>query len=90
MRNTHLKQARKTTTTWTSVYETNVNGKPEFALVKEEQTEEWAYEVNKTTITVGKTTKTRYSIDRWELENRIDETATEEEDRIDQYGDLPF
>jgi hypothetical protein len=39
---------------------------------------------------VGKTTKTRYSIDRRELENRIDETATEEEDRLDEYGDLPF
>jgi len=89
-RNMHLAQARKTTTTRTSLYETEVNGKPERAKVTEEQTEEGAYEVNKTTITVGKTTKTRYTIDRRELENRIDETATEEEDRLDEYGDLPF
>lgn len=89
-RKTELRQARKTTTTWISLYETEVNGKPERAKVTEEQTEEGAYEVNKTTITVGKTTKTWYSIDRRELENRIDETATEEEDRLDEYGDLPF
>lgn len=89
-RKTELRQARKTTTTWISLYETEVNGKPERAKVTEEQTEEGAYEVNKTTITVGKTTKTWYTIDRRELENRIDETATEEEDRLDEYGDLPF
>ena len=56
----------------------------------EEQTEENGHEINTTTITVGKTRKKRYTIDRRELENRIDETATEEEDRLDQYGDLPF
>jgi hypothetical protein len=39
-RNMHLAQARKTTTTWTSLYETEVNGKPERAKVTEEQTEE--------------------------------------------------
>ena len=87
---TLLQEAKKTITRRENVYETEVNGKPEFATVVEEQTEEGAYEVNKTTITVGKTTKTWYTIDRRELENRIDETATEEEDRLDQYGDLPF
>ena len=90
MRNTHLKQARKAQTTWTSLYETEVNGHPEFAKVTEEQTKENGHEINKTTITVGKTTKTWYTIDRWELDMRIDETATEEEDRLDKYGDLPF
>jgi hypothetical protein len=39
-RKTELRQARKTITTWTSLYETEVNGKPERAKVTEEQTEE--------------------------------------------------
>ena len=89
-RQTELKQPRKATTTRTSLYETEVNGKPEFARVTEEQLKEGGHEINKTTITVGKTTKTRYTIDRRQVESWIDETATEEEDRIDQYGDLPF
>lgn len=84
------REAKKTITRWENTFETEVNGKPEFATVVEEQTEENGHEINKTTITVGKTTKTRYTIDRRELDLRIDETATAEEDRIDQYGDLPF
>jgi hypothetical protein len=84
------REAKKTITRWENTFETEVNGKLEFATVVEEQTEENGHEINKTTITVGKTTKTRYTIDRRELETRIDETATEEEDRLDQYGDLPF
>jgi hypothetical protein len=86
----NLNKQRKRTTTREVTYTTEVNGEPTPAYIKEEQTEEDGYERNKTTITVGKTTKTRYTIDRRELENRIDETATEEEDRIEQYGDLPF
>jgi hypothetical protein len=87
---TLLKEAKKTITRRENIYETEVNGKPEFATVVEEQTEENGHEINTTTITVGKTRKKRYTIDRRELETRIDETATEEEDRLDQYGDLPF
>jgi hypothetical protein len=78
----NMKNQRKRTTTRTITYETEVNGRPMPAEVVETQTEEDGYERNKTTITVGKTTKTRYTIDRRELENRIDETATAEEDRI--------
>ena len=84
------REAKKTITRWENTFETEVNGEPTLALVIEEQTEEQGHEINKTTIMVGMTTKTRYSIDRRELDSRIDETATEEEDRIAQYGDLPF
>lgn len=42
-------------------------------------------ESNKDKEVIRKTTKTRYTIDRRELESRIDETATEEEDRLDRY-----
>lgn len=84
------REAKKTITRWENTFETEVNGEPTLATVVEEQTEENGYEINKTTITVGKTTKTRYTIDRRELDLRIDETATAEEDRLDQYGDLPF
>lgn len=92
MANRHLDILKKgkTTTTRTTTYETEVNGRPTSADVVETQTEENGHEINKTTITVGKTTKTRYTIDRRELENRINETATAEEDRLDQYRDLPF
>jgi len=84
------RESKKTITRWENTFETEVNGESTLATVVEEQTEESGHEINKTTITVGKTTKTRYTIDRRELDNRIDETATEEEDRIDKYGDLPF
>lgn len=84
------REAKKTITRWENTFETEVNGEPTLATVVEEQTEENGHEINKTTITVGKTTKTRYTIDRRELDLRIDETATAEEDRLDQYGDLPF
>lgn len=77
-----MKKQRKRTTIRTITYETEVNGRPMPADVTETQTEEDGHEINKTTITVGKTTKTRYTIDRRELENRIDETATAEEDRL--------
>lgn len=90
-RTTNIVPSKKVTqTTWTSIYETEVNGEKRLAYVTEEQTEEGGHEVNKTIITVGKSSKIWYSIDRRELENRIDEVATEEEDRLDQYGDLPF
>ncbi len=78
------------THTWTWEYTTEVNGQPALAVVQEKQIKEDGKERSITEITVGKTTKTYYEIDRWSVETRIDEVATEEEDRLDKYGDLPF
>ena len=69
---------------------TEVNGKPTLATIKQARIEEDGHERCITEITVGKTTKKRYEINNRELEAMIDETATEEEDRLDKYGDLPF
>lgn len=59
-----------------------VNGEPTTAYIQEKQIEEDGHERNITEITVGNTRRTYYEINSRELENRIDETATEEEDRI--------
>ncbi len=76
--------------TRTREYTTTVNGKPTKALVQEKQIKENGRERNIKEITVGKTKKTYYEINRRETENRIAEVAEEEEDRLDKYGDLPF
>ena len=78
------------THTRTREYTTTVNGEPTKAIVQEKQIKENGLERNITEITVGKTRKTYYEINRRETENRIAEVAEEEEDRIDKYGDLPF
>lgn len=78
------------THTRTREYTTTVNGEPTKALVQEKQIKENGLERNITEITVGKTRKTYYEINRRETENRIAEVAEEEEDRLDKYGDLPF
>lgn len=75
---------------WIKEAETEVNGKPAIAQIKEARIEEDGYERSITEITVGKTTKRYYDINNRELEQRIAETATDEEDRIEKYGDLPF
>ena len=67
---------------WTWTYTTEVNGRPIKAKVQEIQTKEDGLERNVTEITVGKTRKIYYEINRWETENRIAEVAEEEEDRI--------
>ena len=76
------------TRTWE--YTTEVNGEPTTAYVQEKQIKENGLERNITEITVGKTRKTYYEINRRETENRIAEVAEEEEDRLEKYGDLPF
>lgn len=78
------------THTRTREYTTTVNGEPTKAIVQEKQIKENGLERNITEITVGKTRKTYYEINRRETENRIAEVAEEEEDRLDKYGDLPF
>lgn len=78
------------THTWTRTYTTEVNGEPIKAMVQEKQIKENGLERNITEITVGKTSKTYYEINRRETERRIAEVAEEEEDRIAKYGDLPF
>lgn len=70
--------------------QTEVNGEPATATIKQARIKEDGHERCITEITVGKTTKKRYEINNRELQSMIDETATEEEDRLDQYGDLPF
>ena len=69
------------TRTWE--YITEVNGEPTLATVQEKQIKENGLERNITEITVGKTRKTYYEINRRETENRIAEVAEEEEDDND-------
>lgn len=78
------------THTWTRTYTTEVNGEPIKAMVQEKQIKENGLERNITEITVGKTRKTYYEINRRETERRIAEVAEAEEDRLEKYGDLPF
>lgn len=70
------------THTWTRTYTTEVNGEPIKAMVQEKQIKENGLERNITEITVGKTRKTYYEINRRETERRIAEVAEAEEDRI--------
>lgn len=70
------------TQSWLKEAETEVNGRPATAQIKEARIEEDGLERSITEITVGKTTKRYYDINNWELEQRIAETAVEEEDRI--------
>ena len=63
---------------------------PRVDLSAPRQIKENGLERNITEITVGKTRKTYYEINRRETKNRIAEVAEEEEDRLDKYGDLPF
>ena len=72
------------TQTWSLEATTEVNGKPAKATVKEARISENGYERSITEIQVGKTTKRRYDINHWTLDDRIAETAEEEEDRINR------
>ena len=70
------------TQTWSIDATTEVNGKPIKATVREAWISEDGYERSITEIQVGKTTKRWYDINHWTLDDRIAETAEEEEDRI--------
>lgn len=72
------------TQTWSLEATTEVNGKPAKATVREARISEDGHERSITEIQVGKTTKRRYDINRWSLDDRIAETAEEEEDRINR------
>lgn len=70
------------TQTWSLDAITEVNGKPALATIREARISEDGLERSITEITIGKTTKRRYDINHWTLDDRIAETAEEEEDRI--------
>ena len=81
-RKVEQEELKTTTQTWSMEATTEVNGKPVKASIREAWISEDGYERSITEIQVGKTTKRWYDINHWTLDDRIAETAEEEEDRI--------